>query len=115
MLALGLLFAGTLRGQANTPVSTQTIRVANATRVDHAPRIDGTLDDPLWIAAQPITNFAQREPYEGQQPTEHTEIRILYTKDDVFFGIICYDSEPSKIVATQMRRDVSQELDDYFE
>jgi hypothetical protein len=30
-------------------------------------------------------------------------------------SISCLDSEPGKVVATQLRRDVSQELDDYFE
>jgi len=109
---LGLLSAGALWGQSKATV---ILRVANATRADHSPKIDGTLDDPLWKLAEPITNFVQREPYEGQPPTERTEVRILFTKDDVFFGIICYDSESSKIAATQMRRDVSQELDDYFE
>jgi hypothetical protein len=77
--------------------------------------LDGTLDDPLWLQATPISNFLQREPYEGQSPTEKTEVRILYTKHEVYFGITCFDSDPSGIVATELRRDVSQELDDYFE
>jgi hypothetical protein len=77
--------------------------------------LDGTLDDPLWQHATPITNFLQREPYEGQAPTEQTEVRILYTKHEVYFGITCLDSNPKAIVATELRRDVSQELDDYFE
>jgi len=33
----------------------------------------------------------------------------------VYFGITCFDSDPKAIVATELRRDVSQELDDYFE
>jgi len=77
--------------------------------------MDGTIDDPLWRLAEPITNFAQREPYEGQPPTERTEVRVLYTKGEIYFGISCRDSEPGKVVAAQLRRDVSQELDDYFE
>src|SRR6516225_8734985 len=88
LFVLGLWSTGTLLAQSQTTIA-ETARVANATRVDHAPKIDGTLDDPLWKLAQPITSFAQREPYEGQPPTERTEVRILYTKDDVFFGIIC--------------------------
>ncbi len=55
-------------------------RIAEAVRVDHAPRLDGTLNDPLWQAANPITEFRQREPYEGVAPTEKTEVRILYTQ-----------------------------------
>ena len=77
--------------------------------------MDGTLDDPLWQQATPITNFLQREPYEGQAPTEPTEVRILYTKHEVYFGVVCHDPLVGGPVATQLRRDVTQELDDYFE
>jgi Domain of unknown function (DUF5916)/Carbohydrate family 9 binding domain-like len=93
----------------------EVARTANATRVEHLPKLHGTLDDPEWQMARPITNFLQREPFEGQTPTEETEVRVLYDKHNVYFGIHCFDSEPSKIVATELRRDVSQELDDYFE
>jgi hypothetical protein len=93
----------------------EPLRIAQASRVDRAPKMDGTLDDTLWNQATPITNFLQREPYEGQILTEQTEVRILYTKDEVYFGISCLDSDPKGIVATELRRDVSQELDDYFE
>ena len=93
----------------------EPLKTAQAIRVDRAPKLDGTLDDPLWNQANPITNFLQREPYEGQPPTEQTEVRILYTKHEVYFGITCFDSNPKGIVATELRRDVSQELDDYLE
>ncbi len=88
---------------------------AEANRVDQAPKLDGTLNDPLWQSAKPITDFRQREPHEGEAPTERTEVRILYTRHAVYFGIHCYDSEPSRIIATELRRDVSQDLDDHFE
>src|SRR4051794_4034274 len=81
--------------------------VAEAVPVDHPPRLDGSLDDPLWQKAKPITDFRQREPFEGKSPTEKTEVRILYTKHAVYFGIHCSDSEPQRIVATELRRDVS--------
>ena len=88
---------------------------AQATAVEHAPKLDGTLDDPLWQSATAITDFRQREPYEGQPATEKTAIRILYTRHAVYFGVHCYDSQPSRIIATELRRDVSQDLDDHFE
>jgi hypothetical protein len=91
------------------------LRTVQASRVDHAPKLDGTLDDPLWQQATPVTNFLQREPYEGQPPTERTEVRVLYTKHAAYFGITCFDSNPKGIVATQLRRDATQYLDDYFE
>jgi hypothetical protein len=93
----------------------ESLRTAKATSVGHPPKLDGTLDDPKWQMASPISNFLQREPFEGQTPTEKTEVRILYDKHDVYFGVLCFDSDPRKIVASELRRDVSQELDDYFE
>jgi hypothetical protein len=91
----------------------EPLRTAQATRVDRAPKLDGTLNDPLWLQATPVTDFLQREPYEGQAPTEKTEVRILYTKHEVYLGITCLDSDLKGIVATELRRDVSQELDDF--
>jgi len=88
---------------------------AQATRVDRAPQLDGTLDDPLWQLARPITAFFQKEPNEGQPATEKSEVRVLYSRNEVYFGIVCYESEPKKIAARELRRDVSQELDDHFE
>jgi hypothetical protein len=77
--------------------------------------LDGTLNDPLWLQATPITDLRQREHFEGRAPTEQTEVRVLYSKREVYFGITCFDSHPKGIFATELRRDVSQELDDYFE
>jgi Domain of unknown function (DUF5916)/Carbohydrate family 9 binding domain-like len=93
----------------------EALRTAKASRVDRAPKLDGTLDDPIWQQATPIDHFLQREPFEGRPATEKTEVRILYSKHEVYFGISCFDSDPKRIVATELRRDVSQELDDYFE
>src|SRR5262249_16858255 len=112
-----------LKGQQEPGAQQQTkqvgapepLRTAAASRVEEAPKLDGTLDDRLWQYATPISNFLQREPLEGQAPSEKTEVRILYTKHGVFFGITCFDSQPQRIIATELRRDVSQELDDYFE
>lgn len=89
-------------------------RVAIAVRVDHPPRLDGTLHDPLWQVAHPISDFRQREPYEGRPAIERTEVRILYTRHAVYFGINCFQQQAS-IIATQLRRDISQQLDDYVE
>src|SRR5215472_7171328 len=105
-------------GASEAPPSPQQQVVSNpaeATRVDHAPKLDGTLNDTLWESAKPITDFRQSEPREGELPTEKIEVRILYTRHGVYFGIHCYDSEPSRIMATELRRDVSQDLDDHFE
>jgi hypothetical protein len=90
-------------------------RTARAVRVERAPKLDGTLDDPLWQSANVLTDFRQREPYEGQAPTERTEVRILYTSHAVYFGVHAFDSKPERIIANELRRDLDQSLDDHFE
>ena len=102
-----------------SPIAAQTSppsgqRTASALRVDHPPRLDGSLDDPLWANAPVISDFRQREPLETQPATENTEVRILYDSRHLYIGIRCFDSAPNAIVATQLRRDLSQDLDDNF-
>jgi hypothetical protein len=121
VLAWASCFFLSAQAQSNSKPKTRTeialaaLHIAQASRVDQAPRLDGTLNDPLWQNATPVASFLQREPFEGQPPTERTEVRILYSKREVYFGVTCVDSDPKGIIATELRRDVSQELDDYFE
>ena len=115
--ALGLVLA--IRASlcwGGTAFSGQSAAVpAEAVRVDHAPRMDGTLGDAEWELATPIIDFRQSEPREGEEPSERTEVRILYTRHAIYFGVRCFDKTPAGIVATELRRDVSQNLDDHFE
>src|SRR5436190_16917324 len=101
---------------APTQVAGQSLggRVAAAARTERAPRLDGTLEDSVWKIAPIIGDFRQREPLETSPATERTEVRILYDSHHVYFGIHCYDGDPGVIVATQLRRDLSMDLDDNF-
>lgn len=118
-LFLALMLAGAAWGNTDGAPGhsgpQQIDKVAEAIRVDKPPKLDGTLNDPLWKLAKPITEFRQREPHEGEPSTENTEVRILYTRHAVYFGIYCHDADPSRIIATELRRDVSQDLDDHFD
>src|SRR5580765_5784641 len=113
-LATGLLlicvFSPASPGQQTqrAPAGPQfAVHIAQAVRVERSPRLDGTLDDPIWQQASPVTDFKQREPYEGQPGTEKTEVRVLYTRNEIYFGIACHDSVANGPVATQLRRDVT--------
>ncbi|NIR43052.1 MAG: hypothetical protein GWN99_04065, partial [Gemmatimonadetes bacterium] len=69
------------------------------------PEIDGRLDDAAWALAEPITDFVQRDPDEGEPATERTEVRVLYDDGSLYIGIRAYDSEPDRIVGELTRRD----------
>ncbi|HEU5450543.1 MAG TPA: DUF5916 domain-containing protein [Terriglobales bacterium] len=106
-----LLLISTLGG---TAAAAPVLDRATAAEVQRAPKIDGTLNDPLWATAPPIADLKQREPLEGTPASERTEVRILYDAKHIYFGIHCYDRDPAGIVATQLRRDLSMDLDDNF-
>jgi len=86
-----------------------------AKKTERQITIDGKLKEVAWKEAALVDNFTQREPHEGQPATERTELRILYDEQNLYFGLVCYDSEPGKIVANEMRRDAELRDDDYFE
>ena len=81
-------------------------RTATAIRLEGAPpKLDGILDDAIWKVAPLHEGFRQRDPDEGKPATERTTFQIVYDDDALYFGIMCYDSEPNKIDTQLIRRD----------
>jgi uncharacterized protein DUF5916/cellulose/xylan binding protein with CBM9 domain len=77
--------------------------------------IDGVLDEADWKAATPIGEIRQREPHEGEQATESTEVKLLYDSRYLYIGVMCFDSDPKYIIGTQMSRDADLFADDRIE
>jgi hypothetical protein len=102
--------------QAGVPPQTQAADVA---LVAHRPSdglridLDGRLDEAVWLQATPITDFTQQEPVEGAQPSEETEIRVLYDADNLYIGVMIYD-DPEGVLAFQRERDAPLSTDDRF-
>jgi len=46
--------------------------------VEQGPDIDGRLDDPAWQAVAAFTAFLMADPQPGAEPSEMTELRIVY-------------------------------------
>ena len=83
-----------------------------AVRVQEPPVLDGVLDEAVWASAPRSEPFKQKEPSEGQAASESTYVRVLYTENSLFFGIVCLDSSPAEVVATELRRDGDLRKDD---
>lgn len=97
-----LWIASTALGAVEGPGRTQLIR---AVRVSKPPTIDGKLVEPQWLTAPAFDQFVQQYPEEGARPSERTEVRVLYDDDNLYVGIICYDSHPEQILRQLGRRD----------
>ncbi|MGB8951252.1 MAG: DUF5916 domain-containing protein [Candidatus Aminicenantales bacterium] len=76
-----------------------------AVRVIEGPKIDGHLSDSVWQSAVPFVDFRMVEPQPNQNPTEKTELRILYDDSNLYIGVLCHDREPARIAANSMAHD----------
>src|SRR5262245_39893092 len=101
-----------LTAALSSPLQQDTAAVTAALAQVHAVRvgegglnIDGKLDDPAWQQATPHTTFTQRDPDEGKQATEATEVRVMYDDDSIYIGARLKDSQPGAIKALLGRRD----------
>ncbi len=105
------LHPGGLVGQASGgpgPVESDCLASClsvRAVRIETPPDIDGVLDEAFWDDIEPITDFKQWVPVDGGEPTERTEVRIAYDRDNLYFGFKLFDSEPDKIIANVLERE----------
>jgi Domain of unknown function (DUF5916) len=79
--------------------------------------VDGRLDEAAWSLAPPITEFVQAQPETGAPATERTVVRLLYDRDRLYIGAICYDSDPNGLVIKTLEHDypgvLSEDMDSF--
>ena len=84
-----------------------------AVRLAAPLRLDGTLDEALYDAVPPITDFLQVEPRPGEPATDRTDVWVTFDETTLFVSVRCWQ-DPDTIAANDMRRDSFSE-DDYFD
>ena len=105
--ALALLIPAAAHAQtpasAAAPAARKEIR---AVRVEgRAPAVDGRLDDAAWQAAPVLSDFVQKQPVEGGEPTERTEVRFVYDDAALYVAARMFKQDPNSIQAPVSRRD----------
>lgn len=79
-----------------------------ATKITSSLRIDGVLNEPEWLQAVSSPRFIQIEPYQGAAPNFGTDVKVLYNKQYLYFGIFSQDALGKKAIrATDFKRDFS--------
>ena len=107
------LGAGRIEERELTPAG---VPLVHAVRVDDGPLIDGdVLNDPAYADARSATGFVQSRPFEGEPASERTEVRIVYTGDTLYFGVVCYTEDSSSIIVANSRRDSDMTETDSFQ
>ena len=68
-------------------------------------RIDGVLSEAVYELVEPMSDFIQNDPAEGEPATERTEVWLLFDDDNVYVVARCWETRPDRIIASEMRRD----------
>jgi len=98
----------------NSLFSQNPKKQVKAVRIEQAPVIDGLLNEGVWQAAQPATDFIQYDPYNGPDATERTEVKILYDNVALYIGAMMYDISPDSILTELGFRDSDNLNADFF-
>lgn len=83
--------------------------------IENDPIIDGNvINDKVWNTIFPITSMTQVTPNFGEPSSEKTEIRLAYTDRNLYVSVVGFDSDPSKIVVSDSKRDADLNDEDSF-
>jgi hypothetical protein len=78
-------------------------------RIDTPPTLDdfGDMEPNARVASQmlKVTGFIVREPADGTQPTQNTDVYLAYDQLNLYAVFVCWDTEPDKIRARMTRRE----------
>jgi hypothetical protein len=85
------------------------------TKITDKITIDGRLDELVWTDAPRASEFTQREPEEGEQASEQTEVRVLYDQENLYFGITAKDTEVRRAIIAELKKDFSVDNGDSFQ
>jgi hypothetical protein len=97
------------RPAAARAASAATVAVAMTSAT--AFKLDGELSDEVWGRADVVSDFRQRDPKEGADPTFRTEMRVAYDAEAIYVAVQAYDPEPGKVVGILTRRDTQSPSD----
>jgi len=89
------------------PCTAQTPLTVTAHRIDQPLDVDGRLNEEIYQQIEAATGFVQQEPRENTDASERTDIWVLYDSKTLYFAARCWDSQPEREIATEMRRDSS--------
>jgi hypothetical protein len=111
LIAAALALLPSLAHSQGEELAEKSVRIQRAAE---PPVIDGVLGEEVWQRAPVIDDLHQVSPVEFAEPSERTEVYILYDRDALYIGARLYDSEPKLINARILRQNQPIGSDDRF-
>jgi hypothetical protein len=85
-----------------------------AVRTTTAPIIDGRLDEEAWTLAEVVEDLHQISPQEYDEPSQRTQVFVLFDEDNLYIAAKLWDTEPDRITAQILRQGSDIRNDDNF-
>ena len=91
-------------------------KILNIPHLDRAPKLEEFMNmaEPSRPDLLKVTGFVERDPKDGDEPTQRTDVYIGYDNQNLYVVWLCFDKEPGKIRAHMSRRENIYD-DDYVE
>ncbi len=67
-------------------------------------KVDGRIDEAAWRTAAVLTGFSQYSPIDGVPAADSTEVIVIYSDHEMYFGIRAYETHGA-VHATHADRD----------
>jgi hypothetical protein len=87
-------------------------RRLTAIKITEKITVDGNFEEPVWALAPIASNFVQREPDEGTNATEQTEVRVAYDAAMLYLAIHAKDSQPNHVIISDLKKDYNTDTGD---
>ena len=79
-----------------------------------APRLDGTLADPIWQQAYRVESFSLHTS-PGVPPTQKTEVFLCHDRENLYLGVRCQEQAMAELKAAATTEDGPVFTDDSIE
>ena len=104
-VAVGTLVAGLLLAAVPLRADKAVSEVLTVPRITSPPVIDGAIGADEWSAVAPFDLAYQTQPGDNGPPTERTEVRLAYDRDNLYVAVRAWDGEAAAIRGRVARRD----------
>jgi hypothetical protein len=87
------------------PVNKTIKRIYTTKKLVKTPVIDGKISEDAWDVVDWSSNFVEKEPNEGREPTYQTKFKVMYDAKYLYIALRALDDNPKLIQQRLTRRD----------
>ncbi len=89
----------------DTPLNKIEKRIYTTKKLQKTPIIDGKINEDAWNVVEWSSDFVERTPNEGSEPTHQTKFKVMFDDTYLYIALRALDDNPELIQQRLSRRD----------